>query len=352
MCGLISGKYERPEEEAVLSMFSELESRGTDASGFASSCKGKLWAYKTPAPSSSVVHNLKEFKMGEAKAWVGHTRMATHGTHKVNSNNHPFLREGLALIHNGIISNYDKVIFAGNGKGLEGDCDSELILTTILRYRERLGVTGAIKQMAKELSGAMACALINRPGELWLWHREFSKKYSMTPLTVAVSTETPNFHFASTQKILETSLNSKLSWDVGSLDAGKGLHIKIVRGKLHITNFDVPNCTDTSYDYSGWDCDYDYDRWEPTYNRELGRFNHMYRRLWCAECRTVHANGQACANRIRFLSYPPKPDGILDINEDALYYCESGNCNTLLMSDEVITHANNTGHLTYRRELM
>ena len=335
---MLTGKHTRPNQDAMLSMFSALESRGTDASGFASSYRGKLWTYKTPEASSVTVNKLKNYKMDEARAWVGHTRLATHGTHLENSNNHPFINQGLALIHNGIVSNYDKVLFGSSFAKLEGDCDSELILSTIVKYRPRLGVTGAIKQMAKELSGAMACALINRPGELWLWHREFSKRYSMTPIIVAVSTHTPNLHFASTKQILETSLSPRLSWDVGSLDAGKGIHIKIVKGKLQIINFDVPDCDDKSYD---WGYDYDY---------ELSRFDYLHRQVYCRKCYSFQTIGHLC-NMDNVIDLNQDKE-VLDPEEDALYYCETDNCNTLLGADEVMTHTNQTGHLVYRKEIM
>lgn len=348
ICGILSGKYERPNEESILSMFAETESRGRDAAGFASSVRGKLWLYKAPRPSSSIVANLKEFKMREARAWVAHARLATHGTEKKNTNNHPFVREGLALIHNGIVSNYDSLIFKNGLKELEGDCDSELILATILKYRARLGVTGAIKQMATELSGAMACALINRPGELWLWHREYSTRWSMTPLEIAVSTTTPNLHFASTKKCLEMSLNPRLAWDIGNLDSGKGLHISIVKNKLNIRNFDVPDCKDKTYSRYNWNYEYN---WENQYSK----WNPMQRSIWCDTCSTFFVGGHDCENirRLKEESLEGEKNKIvLNPEEDALYYCETNNCNTLLTWGEVIPHRNNTGHKIYRKELM
>src|SRR3990170_146450 len=272
ICGFYADQRERPNQDAVLEMFSQTEDRGKDASGFAAAVKGTLWSCRAPMPSSRLVSAVRDFKMDEARSWIGHCRLATQGSEKDNKNNHPFVRHGLALIHNGMVTNYHELYAKIGGEGLVGDCDSELILATILKYRSRLGVTRAIQQMAREIDGSMACAMINRRGEMWLWRRDEAwGRYAWTPLRIAVSRGTANVHFASTRKCLDLSLSPRLDWDKADLKTAQGVPFYLNSGNLKMRQFTLPACENSSpYNYhNAWEC---------------GDTSTSYRPLWCKEC--------------------------------------------------------------------
>lgn len=86
-----------------------------------------------------------------------HTRNATHGEPKFNVNNHPIFNKenNDCLIHNGIIRNYEQLKLNKNFH-LEGDCDSEIILS-VFNAREH-----NIYKTIKQISGTMAFALYHQ----------------------------------------------------------------------------------------------------------------------------------------------------------------------------------------------
>lgn len=62
------------------------EARGTDATGIAYNSNGKLSIYKRPVPG----HKLHIRVPDGVTTVMGHTRMTTQGSEKLNYNNHPF----------------------------------------------------------------------------------------------------------------------------------------------------------------------------------------------------------------------------------------------------------------------
>ena len=81
------------------------EARGTDATGIAYNTSRGLQIYKRPLAA----HRLHLRIPAEARAVMGHTRMTTQGSAKMNYNNHPFFGcvkgKCFALAHNGVIWN-------------------------------------------------------------------------------------------------------------------------------------------------------------------------------------------------------------------------------------------------------
>lgn len=84
------------------------EARGTDATGIAYNFSGKLRIYKRPLPAHIMRYNVPD----GVSAVMGHTRMATQGSEKLNFNNHPFhgkANVSFALAHNGVIYNDEQI---------------------------------------------------------------------------------------------------------------------------------------------------------------------------------------------------------------------------------------------------
>lgn len=86
-------------------LLSQIEKRGTHASGFAYiGADGSSGVYKNPKPGSQL--SLAELPR-DAKSVILHTRYATQGSVNDNRNNHPVMSTDntIALVHNGVISN-------------------------------------------------------------------------------------------------------------------------------------------------------------------------------------------------------------------------------------------------------
>jgi glucosamine--fructose-6-phosphate aminotransferase (isomerizing) len=102
-------------------------------------------------------------RIWKASTGIAHTRWATHGA-PVTDNAHPiFSRNELALVHNGIIENYETLRTMLRGKGYEfvSQTDTEVIAHLIhSMYRGDLFQT--VRDAVKELHGAYAIAVIHK----------------------------------------------------------------------------------------------------------------------------------------------------------------------------------------------
>lgn len=182
-----------------------IESRGSDASGFAYLDQDNNYvAYKDAKPGSQLP--LSELPR-RANTVILHTRLSTQGSARKNGNNHPVLGpEGqVALVHNGVISNdYEfRHEFNGDFKGLP-EVDSVVIPALI----EQRGVGKAVEA----LSGYAAIAYLD-------------SRYTMPILTLARLDYSPvqytwlmdgTFVFASTKLILMEALE-KSGLDYGHI---------------------------------------------------------------------------------------------------------------------------------------
>lgn len=95
----------RAKEKILKVLSKECEVRGTDATGFAYNHGGHISIYKRPLPARKMHLKLPD----GVTVVMGHTRMATQGSEKLNYNNHPFPGKvgdcRFALAHNGVLSN-------------------------------------------------------------------------------------------------------------------------------------------------------------------------------------------------------------------------------------------------------
>lgn len=201
MCGIMGfccfGE-KRPSKEHITEMFSLLETRGRDASGFAFIQEDQLIVQKAPIKSSQYVKTDDWEKVTLPKIMILHTRAATQGSNKNHFNNHPlFNKQGVAIVHNGIIYN-DKEIFGKNQR--DGEVDSEAILAVL----SSKGKGDKIKRVFDRLEGSFAFAVINKeePDKLTLVKKD-------NPIDLYYDDRNDILYFCSEKRIMQEALRLK-----------------------------------------------------------------------------------------------------------------------------------------------
>ena len=169
MCGIVGYTGAGPAVEFVLKGLAQLEYRGYDSAGFAALEDGRLELVRAVGR----VADLRR-KAG-ARAWqartaIGHTRWATHGR-VAEKNAHPHLDHTglLALVHNGIIENYETLRreLTAQGRPFRSETDSEAAANLIASlYRGDL--VAAVEEAIARIEGTFAFAVLSpkHPGLL------------------------------------------------------------------------------------------------------------------------------------------------------------------------------------------
>jgi glucosamine--fructose-6-phosphate aminotransferase (isomerizing) len=166
MCGIIGYKGLREDAfEVAFNGLKRLEYRGYDSWGIAlkDNPTGKIWLVKKTGKVRKPP-SLKSPRKSHLS--VGHTRWATHGG-VTEQNAHPHLScDGdIAIVHNGIIENYQQLRekLKARGHRFSSETDSEVIAHLVEEYYKNTGdFSEAGRNAALELEGTFAIVAINQ----------------------------------------------------------------------------------------------------------------------------------------------------------------------------------------------
>ncbi len=165
MCGIVGYIGKKEAFPILLKGLKRLEYRGYDSAGIAV-LNGNLHVYKK-AGKVSELENYTTGKDVAATIGIGHTRWATHGVPN-DTNAHPHLSNSgnLALIHNGIIENYDaiKKELIKRGYVFHSDTDTEVLVNLVeeVRKQDNSSLEDAVRTALNEVVGAYAIVVIDR----------------------------------------------------------------------------------------------------------------------------------------------------------------------------------------------
>lgn len=218
MCGICGYVGQPPEGQwgqtyqLVTALLVEAEIRGRDATGFVAVTEPSkdpglqgLVIDKRPIRSSLFVkvnNQWRSLARHRCTTVLGHARLATNGTAKDNINNHPHCgRDGLYIIHNGVIHNADQLA-SNQHLELRSECDSEIILRIMERHAHP---SDGLWSCLRQVEGSMAVAVYDsRHDQTWLARNNGS------PLWLARFKNDRRWFFASTPNILLNAFKSVL----------------------------------------------------------------------------------------------------------------------------------------------
>ena len=169
MCGIVGYVGHRQAASVILDGLKRLEYRGYDSAGVVTSPEGQTsLSVLKRAGKLKVLADALQTEPLTGTLGLGHTRWATHG--KPNDvNAHPHLSEDgkLAVIHNGIIENYQplKSRLQGEGHVFVSETDTEVIVHLIEAHYEG-DLVAAVRSTLREVSGAYALVVSHAEHDL------------------------------------------------------------------------------------------------------------------------------------------------------------------------------------------
>ncbi len=161
MCGITGIVGKAAVAPLLLEGLKRLEYRGYDSAGVATLVDGGIERRRAEGKLVNLERLIGDEPIAGATG-IGHTRWATHGVPN-EQNAHPHATERVALVHNGIIENFqelrDEVVATGHV--LASDTDTEVVAHLITLYLEEgMGPAEATSAALKRLDGAFALAII------------------------------------------------------------------------------------------------------------------------------------------------------------------------------------------------
>lgn len=173
MCGIIGYIGKRQVWPILIEGLKKLEYRGYDSAGVAIlDSSGDLEIFKSVGKVSELERTV-EGKDVFGTLGIAHTRWATHGEPStINSHPHTSMSGRLAIVHNGIIENYDilKRKLSDKGYKFVSSTDTEVLVQLIeyIQDEGNIDLLTAVQLALKEVIGAYAIAIVDRcnPGTI------------------------------------------------------------------------------------------------------------------------------------------------------------------------------------------
>ncbi|GAA5177612.1 glutamine--fructose-6-phosphate transaminase (isomerizing) [Modicisalibacter zincidurans] len=165
MCGIVGAVAERNVQEILLEGLRRLEYRGYDSAGLAVlSDDARLNRQRAIGKVAALEQRLHEAPL-IGTVGIAHTRWATHGRPN-EENAHPHQSgESLAVVHNGIIENFEplKRELEGQGYVFTSQTDTEVVAHLLAReFNRTQDLLAAVQTVVATLDGAYALAVLHR----------------------------------------------------------------------------------------------------------------------------------------------------------------------------------------------
>ncbi len=160
MCGIVGYIGYREAQPILLESLKRMEYRGYDSCGIAISTNSSLKLHKDVG---RVVDFEKIVPKTQGTTGIGHTRWATHGEVTAeNAHPHTDCHGKIAVVHNGIIENFQKLReqLTSEGHLFSSDTDSEVIAHLIEKH-DRGNLKEAVVEALKDVIGTYAIVVLS-----------------------------------------------------------------------------------------------------------------------------------------------------------------------------------------------
>jgi glucosamine--fructose-6-phosphate aminotransferase (isomerizing) len=161
MCGIIGIIAKERVAPALLEGLRRLEYRGYDSAGIATLVDGRIECRRAEGKLVNLARRL-DHEPVQGVIGIGHTRWATHGL-PIETNAHPIATDRVAVVHNGIIENFQALRRELEGKGqiFRTDTDTETAAILVTHFLERGSPPEeAVSKTLARLEGGFALAFL------------------------------------------------------------------------------------------------------------------------------------------------------------------------------------------------
>ncbi|MBO9509871.1 glutamine--fructose-6-phosphate transaminase (isomerizing) [Thalassospira sp. A3_1] len=161
MCGIIGIIGKNSVSDRILEGLKRLEYRGYDSAGIATLVNGHIDRRRAEGKLINLANRLVEQPLS-GDVGIGHTRWATHGVPTEN-NAHPHTDGKVAVVHNGIIENYQeiKAELSSKGRVFATDTDTEVIVHLVSEFLDQgKSPRDAVAATLHRIEGAFALVIM------------------------------------------------------------------------------------------------------------------------------------------------------------------------------------------------
>jgi glutamine---fructose-6-phosphate transaminase (isomerizing) len=161
MCGIIGIIAKEAVAPGLLEGLRRLAYRGYDSAGIATLVDGRIERRRAEGKLDNLARRLDREPVA-GTIGIGHTRWATHGL-PIERNAHPIASDRVAVVHNGIIENYQALRheLSGLGHGFHTDTDTEAVAILVTHHLEEgLNPVAAVARTLPRLDGAFALVFL------------------------------------------------------------------------------------------------------------------------------------------------------------------------------------------------
>ncbi len=169
MCGIVGGVAERNISNILIEGLKRLEYRGYDSAGLALINQGQVLRERRVGKVANLADAVSESQISGSLG-IAHTRWATHGK-PTEENAHPHISGNVAVVHNGIIENYQELKddLEALGYVFTSQTDTEVVAHLVNdALKTAPSLLEAVRKVVPQLKGAYALGIVHtdHPNEL------------------------------------------------------------------------------------------------------------------------------------------------------------------------------------------